>query len=709
MDNLDFEYNDTQFQDDKMRELENRMLERRNRRQAQQQGREPMKGAKTRKSAYWLMLVFPLAMVYFECLFHIATLESFFSWSTFHLILFALAGGVVGYLLTTLFKKPKGIYVATIVLLAVIAVPYLIEYFVHRQFKVYYDLNTIFNGANDVMDGFLGDIFRLIFCWDGLSKIFLFFLPAILYALFGARLFWHARANAKTRIIAIVCAGLVYCTGLVAVCTNEMAFGIYSREYNYQAAVENFGLFTGIRLDAEKLIFGSGGDFEIPADEVIPEDSTEPTEDIVVPELPKEYGYNQLDLGTKLEGGSGDKKKLNEYVLSQTASKQNEMTGIFKDKNLIFLTAEAFSGEVISPELTPTLYRMATKGIQFTDYYQPASAGTTGGEYQNIFGMLPTSGGKSFKNAAKNYNYMTIASQLDRLGYYGKAYHNNSYKYYSRHETHIKIGYSDGYMGYGNGMEEYVKKQWPQSDTEMIAGTFPTYVDKQPFNIYYMTVSGHSAYSTSGNKMTKKHWDKVQHLPYSDPVKGYIAANLELEEAMTWLVTELEARGLANDTVICISTDHFPYGLDNDARLGDMPYLSELYGYNVTDYFQRDHSRLILWSGCLETMEPIVVDSPTFGLDVLPTLSNLFGTEYDSRLFVGRDVFSDAEALVFNTNYDWKTDLGTYYNSKGKFVPKDENAVIPEDYVKTMKSIVRNKYKYCKMALDEDYFGYLFK
>jgi lipoteichoic acid synthase len=178
---------------------------------------------------------------------------------------------------------------------------------------------------------------------------------------------------------------------------------------------------------------------------------------------------------------------------------------------------------------------------------------------------------------------------------------------------------------------------------------------------------------------------------------------------MTWLVTELEARGLANDTVICISTDHFPYGLDNDARLGDMPYLSELYGYNVTDYFQRDHSRLILWSGCLETMEPIVVDSPTFGLDILPTLSDLFGTEYDSRLFVGRDVFSDAEALVFNTNYDWKTDLGTYYNSKGKFVPKDENAVIPEDYVKTMKSIVRNKYKYCKMALDEDYFGYLFK
>lgn len=56
------------------------------------------------------------------------------------------------------------------------------------------------------------------------------------------------------------------------------------------------------------------------------------------------------------------------------------MTGIFAGKNLIFITAEAFTAEVIDEDLTPTLYRLATKGIQFTDYYQPAGAGTTGGE-----------------------------------------------------------------------------------------------------------------------------------------------------------------------------------------------------------------------------------------------------------------------------------------------------------------------------------------
>jgi phosphoglycerol transferase MdoB-like AlkP superfamily enzyme len=261
-------------------------------------------------------------------------------------------------------------------------------------------------------------------------------------------------------------------------------------------------------------------------------------------------------------------------------------------------------------------------------------------------------------------------------------------------------------MGYGNGMENYVKNVWPQSDLEMLQGTLPTYIDKQPFNVYYMTVSGHSGYTKTGNSMTKRNWDVVKDLPYSDAVKGYLAANYELEKAMAYLVNTLEEKGIADDTVICISTDHFPYGLDSGGSLGNMPYLSELYGYQVNDLFQRDHSRLILWCGSLEDSEPIVVSTPTYSLDILPTLSNLFGTEYDSRLMVGRDVFSDQEALVFNSNYDWKTAYGTYYN--GTFTQTDMSVTLPENYASQMKTVVRNKMRYCQWSLENDYFRYLF-
>jgi lipoteichoic acid synthase len=177
---------------------------------------------------------------------------------------------------------------------------------------------------------------------------------------------------------------------------------------------------------------------------------------------------------------------------------------------------------------------------------------------------------------------------------------------------------------------------------------------------------------------------------------------------MEYLIAQLEAKGMADHTAIVIAADHFPYGLDDDGPLGSLPYTSELYGYDVSTYFQRDHNRLIVWSGALEAAEPIVVDTPTSSIDILPTLLNLFGCEWDSRLLPGRDVFSDAEAIAFNANYDWKTELGTYYASSGKFVPVSDDVVIPDDYVKNVKAIVKNKINYCDGVLETDYFRHIF-
>ena len=521
----------------------------------------------------------------------------------------------------------------------------------------------------------------------------------ILYIALGHCFFNSVLIKAKNRLAGIILVLVCYGLGLALVYVTPISLAVYKTEYNFQAAVEEFGLLTGIRLDIQNLLFGKKQSFEENAENTIVEPELETEEPIV-------YGYNKLELDlSSTEGKIGE---LNKYVSELQPSMQNEYTGIFKGKNLIMISAEAFTAEVIDPVRTPTLYRLATKGIQFTDFYQPDSAGTTGGEYQNIFGMIPTAGGKSFKNTSDNLNYMTIAAQLDRLGYYGQAFHNNTYTYYSRNTTHGNLGYSEGFMGYGNGMEEYVKWCWPQSDLEMIEGTLPLYMDHQPFNAYYMTVSGHSEYGRYDNSMSIKNWDVVDNLSYSEKVKGYLAANQELENALSYLVKTLEEKGIADDTVICLASDHFPYGLDDNGKLGDMPYLSELYGYDVNNYFERDHSRLILWCGSLEKDAPIVVDTPTFSLDILPTLSNLFGTDYDSRLFPGRDVFSDAEPLVFNANYDWKTEYGTYNARKGSFVPNDETVELPEDYVENIRAVVRNKIRYCELALDTDYYRHLF-
>ncbi len=111
----------------------------------------------------------------------------------------------------------------------------------------------------------------------------------------------------------------------------------------------------------------------------------------------------------------------------------------------------------------------------------------------------------------------------------------------------------------------------------------------------------------------------------------------------------------------------------------------------------------------MRKMLPVKVSAPTFSLDLLPTLCNLFGVEFDSRLYPGRDVFSDAEAIVFDGGYDWKTELGTYIASKNQFTPVSDKVEIPEDYVSRIRTIVKNKYSFCKGALADDYYGHVYE
>lgn len=658
-----------------------------------------------------------IALAWLEVVFKASTTGGFWPQLVF-VVLFSIAAGMLVKLLLSFLPSQRANKIGHVVFMALMGVIFCIEYFVYREFKLFYDLRTVTAGAGDAATGFAGQIWALVLSPAGIAHIALFLAPAFLYALWGTGdeplrdghtkeevLIMRVRMVRDVAIAQLVALLLVSCVG-----TYSHSYG---DQYSFQSAVTNFGLLTGLRKEVQALATGSGNKVTFaktaPSSDAEQEDASSDTNQSTEQ---KSYAKNELDIdfATLADSATGTWADLDRYVATLTPSSQNDMTGRFSGYNLIFISGEAFSAEAIREDITPTLWRMANKGIQFTDYYQFDSAGTTGGECGNIFGLLPTEGGSSVKMTADHNNYYTMGNALDRLGYNGWAFHNNTYTYYSRDLTHNNLGYSNGYMGYGNGMEQWVEWQWPQSDLEMVKGTFDNLygnTKSEPFNVYYMSVSGHSGYTPGENAMADKHADEVADLPYSDPVKGYLASNIELDAAMEYLISQLEAKGMADHTVIVIGADHFPYGLDDDGPLGSLPYTSELYGYDVETYFQRDHNRLIIWSGALENDEPIVVDSPTGAIDIVPTLLNLFGCEWDSRLLPGRDVFSDKPALVFNLEYDWKSDLGTYYAGTGEFVP-NEGATIPEGYVETTSADVANRVNYCRGVLTSDYYRHVF-
>ncbi len=654
----------------------------------------------------WLFAA--LMVVYNELMLHIWILEEFHFGRLAAVTGFAIGFGMVLALLTS-FLSPKAAKWTAVALSAAVSVFWLLEYFVSDAYQVFMTPVTIVSGAGGVAEDYFDLVMSLLA--RNLWRIGLMILPVALYGYFcrGTVCTWKLRGILAAGAVA----GYLLGAGAVQYLTNDGAR--FSRAYEFDSAVRCFGLNMALTLETTQ---GGAEEkepaFVTPASQpTLPPVQTECAEDPAVEttEPAIVYGDNvmaALDFDALAASANNSAvASLHRYVGSQTPSKQNEYTGLFKGKNLILITAEAFTQEVIDPELTPTLYRLVNEGVKFTDYYQPAwGASTTSGEFSNVVGLVPTNGGMCMKEPIYQDFFLTMGHQLQNLGYYSTAYHNHNADFYDRNRTHVHLGY-DRFLAQYGGLEG-ITPVWPESDQQMMDITVPQYIDHQPFSIYYMTVSGHCVYSQKENVQSKKHYDKVADLDLSETVKCYLAAQLELEAALTSLVKQLEDAGIADDTVIVMGTDHYPYGLERSGTWKNTSdYLREWYGVEDYDIFIRDHNALILWSGCLEDKD-IVIEDPVFSLDIVPTLSNLFGVEYDSRLLVGRDVFSDTEPLVFWPDHSWVTNLGSYNALKDIFTPA-EGAQVPEGYVDYITSIVANKITYSDSVLKVDYFNYLSK
>lgn len=650
----------------------------------------------------WLYALF--TVVYCETLMHLWITESFSPGRFAAVLAFALGfGGVLGQILGVIGHTKWGKWVAAVAV-GLVSVLYIVEYFVSDAYVTFMSMGTLLGGAKGVATDF-GDVVLTLVVRD-FWRILVVLLPTLLFALLAK----PVKPSGFLRWIGLALALAGYFGGFAIVRTVGVDADRLDTAYNLDSAIRCFGLNMGLTLDAL-----NSGSAEEEAQFVVVE-TTAPAETESLPEIPGEtepvvYEPNVMDFDfpeLAEEESNIRIANIHKYVSTVQPTKKNEFTGLFKGKNLIVITAEAFAKEVIDPELTPTLYRLANEGIRFEEYYQPMWGGSTSsGEFSILTGLVSASGTNSIKESQQQELFLSIGKQLQKEGYSTFAYHNHLYNFYDRDKTHTLYGY-DSYMGMNNGMEEGVTEQWPESDLEMMEFTVQQFIDKQPFHVYYMTVSGHCRYNTLGNAMSKKHYDVVKDLDCSETVKAYLACQMELEYALESLVRQLEEAGIAEDTVIVLSTDHYPYGLENSATWGNkQDYIAELYGYDPRNNAERDHNGLIIWSGCIEDMD-LVVEEPVYSLDVLPTLSNLFGVEYDSRLIVGRDVFSDAEPIVLWYDYTWVTDKGVYDSATRTFTPR-QGVEVDEAYVQRIKDIVYNKIYYSREAQNTDYFNYLWE
>ena len=636
-----------------------------------------------------LLLFYGFLIIYLELVYKSAVLNNVFSINTLTVIIFSIPFILINTLISCLFKE-KINRIISVVLSIFITLIYISQYIYFEFYDSIFSIYSIKEGTGQVFGEFFSAILKMVS--DNIWVTLLFLLPFLLFIIFGKKIFNFER-NKKASLIT---SGLSIIS--IAICILFVQFydsGMYSLKRLYKEThapmitINKVGLLSMEVLDLDRFVFG----FEEKLYNINkPTDNKEETKK---PEETEEIKYNVLDIDfDKLinEEENSMVKSMHEYFKNVTPTKQNEYTGIFKGKNLIYITAEGFDKIAIDENLTPTLYKLVNNGFVFENYYQPLfTVSTSDGEYMFLNSLIPKEGVWSFYRSSNIYMPFGVGNVFKREGYSTvNAYHDHTYTYYNRDESHPNLGF-DKYIGCGNGLEELINcKTWPESDVEMINATVDDYISSDNFMTYYMTVSGHLNYTFTGNYISYKNKDLVKDLPYTDHVKAYLAANIELDRAIESLINKLKEKGKLDDTVIVISPDHYPYGLKTSE-------LNEISDTDRSDKFEMFHTSLILYNS--EMKENVKVTKYVSSIDVLPTIYNLFGIEYDSRLLMGRDALSDTEGLVILSDRSFINEFGSYNSITGKYTKFNED--VTNDYIEKLNHEVYQRFTMSSLLLYE--------
>ena len=624
-------------------------------------------------------------IIYLEMIYRIFIIGDFWSFNTLSVIEFCVPLIVINTIITTLFSEKVNRIISTIfsTFLAVLVLSQIVYFNFYHSIFSFFSLTT---GAGQVMQFWQKILEIIVSIW----YVFLLVLvPLILSYIFNKRILDYKRTKVIKYLILLV---IMNFSILGIILQVKTSYGMYSlddllnKTHAPMLTINKTGLFAMEGIDLYRYAFGFEEQFSYEDDEV---------EDEVVIEPEVEYNVTDIDFDTLISKTS-DKTiiKMHNYFKSVQPTEKNDFTGIFKGKNIIFITAEGFDTIALDKDLTPTLYMMANTGLVFNNYYQPLyPVSTSDGEYMNLTSLIPKEGVWSFYRSSKINMKLSYPNMFKKNGYTTYGFHNHTYTYYDRDKSHPNIGMK--YIACGNGLEKKMNcKHWPNSDDEMIKVTTDYYINKQPFATYYMTVSGHLNYNFPGNNMASRNKNAVKDLNYSDAVKAYLATHIELEKAMKRLLKTLEDAGVLDDTLIVMAPDHYPYGLT-------AKQLNERSETDRSDKFENYHTTLIMYNPNLRQRE---VDKVVSSLDIVPTLYNMFGIEYDSRLLMGRDIFSKEEHIVILSDRSWVTDKGTYNSVNGKFKPFDKNEKVDQEYIKRINSIVNKRVSMSALILDKNYY-----
>ena len=401
-------------------------------------------------------------------------------------------------------------------------------------------------------------------------------------------------------------------------------------------------------------------------------------------------------------------KLVSDYYKENTpTASDNEVTDIFKGKNVLVIHAESLQSVAINrkfenKEVTPFLNKLVKEGIYFNNFYSEVGVGTSSdAEFTFSTSLMPSNNGTVFVNYFDR-EYNTIQKMFKNSGYYTFSMHANTGDFWNRATMHENMGYDKFYskssfdidetIGLGLSDKSFFKQVVPmikeinEEKDKPFFGTLITLTNHTPWSDLELMDEFPTTWTVDidGEKVTR---DYINGTTLGD----YFRSVHYSDQALEQFVNELDSNGLLDDTVIVIYGDH-------DARIGKK-YYNTLYNYDpytdtvkeegdegYVDYneyrYQLDKKvPFIIWGKDQKIQKEM---SNVAGMiDALPTLSNMFGVGVNEYQ-LGHDLFNmkKGDNTVVFTDGSYVTDTIYYDGQSGDIYSISDEAFSEDDVLK---------------------------
>lgn len=349
-------------------------------------------------------------------------------------------------------------------------------------------------------------------------------------------------------------------------------------------------------------------------------------------------------------------KKVEKYIKENPKTLEtNEYTGLFKDKNLIVILMESVDTFLINEKTMPTLSKLSNEGLNFINRYSPSFGGgqTINSEFALNTGLYSSLEGNiyNYNNTYKN----SLANKFKNLGYEVNSIHYNNGYYYNRSTFHKNLGYNNHYalldmknINHNNYNYEY------DSDIIKNTETSKLIIQDNKFLTFFTTYSTHLPYNASNSRCISNKYGFI--ISGNEELSCIYNLAYDTDQMLKLLIEKLEIENKLQDTVLVLASDHYMFGYSkiNEVKNTDNNYLLQ-------------NTPFIIWNSEVAHQN---IDTLVDTADILPTILNLFGIEYDPNLYIGEDVFNItrdnyiyfSEDIYYQNNklYDKNNNIGDY-------------------------------------------------